>query len=75
MGEVIQLDAFRYPWRELVTLDGSASTLQVYVNTQTGEVEIVQMNDEGELMRTVIASDDAALLAAALFLKKAGKAK
>lgn len=69
MADIIQLNSFRFPWRETLTVDGESSTLQVYVNQRTGEVEIVQMNDEGESIRTTLDPDDAALLSAAVVLK------
>lgn len=69
MGELIRLSDVRYPWKELATIDGPNSTLYVYSNTQTGEAEIVQMNDDGESIRTVLAPEDVAVLQAALALK------
>ncbi len=69
MGELIKLDDFRYPWKEVMTLDSESSTLQVYVNESTGEAEIVQMNDDGEAIRTQLTAVDAQLLAAALASK------
>ena len=74
MGEIIKLDNYRFPWKEVLTLDSESSTLQVYVNQQTGEAEVVQMNDDNEAIRTVLNQEDAALLSAALALK-AKKAK
>jgi len=58
VGKLIRLDSHRYPWREAMTVDGSASTLQVYVNARTGELEFVQSNDDAEVIRTVISSSD-----------------
>ena len=71
MGQVIDIDAYRYPWHEVFTADGPASTLQVYVNVRTGEVEVVQMNDDGEVIRTPIDSINAAIMSAALHFPKA----
>lgn len=75
MGEVINLRDYQNPWKEVLTVDDEASTLQVYVNRQTGEAEVVQMNDDGEAIRTQLDPVDAALLGAALAMKKNRKAK
>lgn len=65
MGTVIQLDKYRDDWHEAFTADGHSSTLRVYVNKHTGELEVVQMNDEGEAIRTVFnRSDTLSMLAA-----------
>jgi hypothetical protein len=58
MGDVIQLDEFKFPWKEVFTLDGMASTLQIYANERTGEIEVVQMNDDNEVIRTPISAGD-----------------
>lgn len=70
MGEVIKFESFKFPWREVLTLDSESSTLQVYVNDQTGEAEIVQMNDDDDAIRTQLTRVDAALLVAALSPKE-----
>lgn len=75
MGEVINLRDYQNPWKEVLTIDGEASTLQVYVNSQTGEAEVFQMNDDGEAIRTQLDATDATLLGAALALKKDRRAK
>jgi hypothetical protein len=54
-SNVIQLDEHRRgndSWEEVFTTDGPNSTLQVYVNKKTGEIDIVQMNDDNEAIRT-----------------------
>lgn len=75
MGEVINLRDRQNPWKEVLTLDAEESTLQVYVNKQTGEAEIFQINDDGEAIRTQLDATDAALLGAALSIKKDRRAK
>ena len=75
MGEVIKLRDYQNPWKEVMTIDGETSTLQVYVNQQTGEAEVFQMNDDGEAIRTQLDPVDAALLGAALAMKKDRRAK
>jgi hypothetical protein len=55
MSNVIQLSEYqREPWEEVFSFDGPNSTLQVYANQKTGEIEVVQMNDDNEAIRTVI---------------------
>ena len=46
------------PWREAFSSDGGSSTLQVYVNDTTGQCEVVQTNDEGEAIRTMVDTYD-----------------
>jgi len=75
MGKVIRLDDYRYPWHEKMTFDSENATLQVYVNEQTGESEVVQMNDDGEAIRSQLSKEDTQLLAAALVLKKSKASK
>lgn len=75
MGEVINLRDFQNPWKEVLTLDAEETTLQVYVNKQTGQAEIFQMNDDGEAIRTQLDATDAALLGAVLSMKKDRRAK
>lgn len=66
MGELIVLDMYRQPWRMVLKVDTPESTVQVYVNDSTGEVELVQHNDEGEAIRTVISRSDFDVLKAAI---------
>lgn len=69
MGEVINLDLFRAPWKEVLSTDdcnGGPSTLQVYANENTGQVEIVQMNDDYEAIRTTLSASDVSYLAEVL---------
>lgn len=66
MGVVIKLSDYRFPWREILKIDSTYSTMIVYVNDQTQETEIVQFNDDYESIRTQLSATDASLLAAAL---------
>lgn len=52
MGEVIRFSDYHYKWKQVFALDAEGSTLHVYVNEGTGEVEVVQMNDDNETIRT-----------------------
>lgn len=70
MGKVLRMEDFRYPWKEVLTIDCDCSTLQVYVNERTGETEIVQLNDDGEAIRTTMNASDACLLASVLSRRK-----
>lgn len=38
----------RPDWNELYKHEGKRSTLYLYENTRTGEVDLVQVNDDGE---------------------------
>lgn len=61
MGEVIKFDLYRTQWKEVISTDdcnGGPSTLQAYVDERTGQVEIVQMNDEYEAIRTTLSAAD-----------------
>jgi hypothetical protein len=66
MDNVIKLAEYRFPWREAFKADGADSTVQVYTNDRTGELEIVQMNDEGETIRTTLDPLDSSILRASL---------
>ena len=66
MGELIVLDNYRQPWRQVLKVDTLDSTIQVYRNDSTGETEFVQFNDEGEAIRTVISRTETIALAAAM---------
>lgn len=70
MGKVINLHDYVNPWREALALDSENSTLQIYINDTSGHVEIVQMNDDGEAIRSQLGPVDASLLKAALSTKE-----
>jgi hypothetical protein len=76
---VVKLSSVRYPWKEAFVADGEVSTLQVYVNTRTGQAEVVQTNDDGEAIRTLLSGADALYLAETLIkanvLKKRAETK
>ena len=61
MNNVVNLSDYTWnePWRETYSHDGENGTLQTYVNSKTGELEIVQMNDEGECYRSCLSRQDA----------------
>lgn len=66
MGDVINMFDSLYTWKEVFFVDSPCTTLRVYVDSRTGAGEIVQMNDEGETVRTPLRKDDVLLLMAAL---------
>lgn len=66
MGTVIWLSDRREAWYELFKVDRPGSTLQVYANRATGELEIIQMNDDGEMIRTCMDADDSVMMGLAI---------
>lgn len=54
MSNVVRLFDTGEEWKQVFSHDGEYSTLQVYVNNISGELEVVQMNDEGEAIRTCL---------------------
>jgi hypothetical protein len=70
LDNVINMHDFCNPWKEVLTIDNECSMLQVYLNERTGEVEIVQMNDNCEVIRTQLSSTDALLLSSAISMKR-----
>lgn len=70
-GNVVYLaDRRDSGWRSVFAVDGESSTMYVYVNDISGEVEVVQMNDEGEAIRTTLDATDSAMFKAALASRK-----
>lgn len=68
-NNVIQISNFFNSWKEVCAFDAETSTLQFYVNKRTGEIEVVQMNDDGEVIRTQLSSHDSDILREVLSLK------
>lgn len=65
MADIVNLSDFKrlqaakafsakYPWHEVYTIDDAHSALQIYVNEQSGDVEIVQADDDGKIVRTTL---------------------
>ena len=49
MNNVINMSDYRFEeWHEVMTYENVNSTLQIYINDKTGELDIVQMNDDNE---------------------------
>lgn len=71
MGELIVLDDYRQQWREALKVHTDTSTLSLFVNARTGEAEVVQTNDEGESISTLISSDIVELFREALQPRRA----
>ena len=66
MGQLIRLSDHLANWKQVFAHDGESATVQLYVNDLTGEVEIVQMNDEGESWRTCLSTTDSVAMVEAL---------
>lgn len=66
MSNVINMHDYVDPWKELASFDNGDTTLQVFQNAVSGELELVQVNGEGEAIRTELSPVDAKLLAAVL---------
>jgi len=52
------MNDYKDTWKLLFEHSGEFSTLQIYVDERSGEMELVQMNDEGEAIRTCLSSLD-----------------
>ena len=48
MGELIRMQDHIFPWHEAFRADGPGTTMQVFVNDRSGEVDVVSSNDDGE---------------------------
>ncbi len=72
MGDVVNIKNYQVNradcWQPVLTVDSNVASLQVYVNPQTREAEIVQSNNDGTSIRTVLCPSDRAALGAALLL-------
>lgn len=58
MGDVRYLNDYSFPWREVFSREDFATDLQIYINDRTGDVEVVQVNAEGEALTTCLSADD-----------------
>jgi len=77
MGDIINLDTYRDSCDQIFEHDDAddRSTIYVYRDRRSGEIEIVQINDDGEAIRTVMTSIEASLLARALVQPAGGCGK
>ena len=66
MGKLYRLDDYRFPYREVLSVDRGSSHLQAFVNDTNGDLEIVQSNAEGEAITTVLTAADLAHLLSGL---------
>lgn len=64
-SNVIKLDDY-FTWSEIFSHDGEDNGIQFFSNDHTNELEIVQVNDEGESCRICLSVRDADLLIEAL---------
>jgi len=61
VNNVVQMKNYQWAdhWQETYSHDGENGTLQAHVNSKTGELEIVQMNDDGECYRSCLSAQEA----------------
>lgn len=64
-SNVIKLDDY-FTWSEIFSHDGVDTGIQFFSNDHTNELEIVQVNDEGESCRICLSAQDTDLLLEAL---------
>ena len=67
-NNVIELKNYKWAdhWQDAYALESENGTLQVHVNTKSHELEIVQMNDDGECYRSCLSAQEATDLLMAL---------
>jgi len=65
-NNLIRLCDYIYKWKQIFAVDSTSSTIQFHINEGTGELEICQMNDEGEAIRTCLSTVDSVCLSEAL---------
>lgn len=58
MGDLIRLADHTETWKRVFELHGASASLQVFVDRSTGDVDIVQVNDEGESITSHLSSPD-----------------
>lgn len=74
MSNVINLNEHQAPtWLSIYDIEGDYSSMQVHSNTKTNELEIVQMNNVDESIRTVLSKSDATELLRALAVSLGAK--
>jgi hypothetical protein len=54
MGKVIKIADYMNQWKLVFSQDNGTNVLQVYMDERTGELEVCQMNDDGEVIRSVL---------------------
>lgn len=68
-SDVIKLSDWRHSeWKEIFTREDGYTTLHVYADARTGEMEIFQMSDTGGGGRTCLSKVDALAMIEALKL-------
>ncbi len=66
MGDLIRLDDHRHSWKEVFRHVGEHSSLHVYVDPISGEIEVFQLNSENEGVRTCLPATESTGLSEAL---------
>lgn len=81
MGDVISIADRIARWREIFSYEDEHTSVKLFVNDLNGEMELLQINNEEEAIRTVFSTVDAATFMNAVskahdvLLKKGGKPK
>ncbi len=57
---------YKVTWKKIFSSSDSNSTVEVFTNDKTGDIDIVQLNDDGKSIRTSLDPESAALFLAAL---------
>lgn len=52
-NNIVNMNDYKYPWKEELCVDTDYSSCHVYTNSKTGQIEVVQMNDDGKSNRTI----------------------
>lgn len=67
MSRIVSISDFLdSAWSEAFSSQNDGASLHVFQNSRTGELEIVQVNDQGEANRIVLDHESSALLRASL---------
>lgn len=66
MGDVINIFEATNDWDEILSVEGKISTLNVFRNNRTGEVDIVMLNDDNEAVSITLSPEQRSTLMNAL---------
>lgn len=66
MGDLIRLADRVHTWREVFRHEGEYSSLRIYVDDISGEIEVFQMNDDSEAIRSCLPPEQSRSLIEAL---------
>lgn len=54
MSNVVNIADYADRWKTVFTSEDERTTLRVYRNTETGEIEVVQLNNDNESIATCL---------------------